>query len=112
MSDENRQRLLELTDYAVKNYDRESQFDMAVEECSELITEIARIGRGRTTDDSLAEEICGTYLMMEEMMMYLGYETINRAMASQLDKFEKHVNNSKATRAVYDYNPCKDIYLD
>lgn len=61
---------------AINKFGKEAQLAQFHEEIGELVTAIARLGRGRATTKDVAEELCDVYLCMHQMMVLFEIDDI------------------------------------
>lgn len=67
---------------AVHMYGVEAQTKMAIEEMSELIKEICKIGRGKRDMEAFADEIADVTIMLEQLRLIYG---LNDAVCKHMD---------------------------
>lgn len=78
----------------------ESQLDQLIEECAELIVSINKLKRSKIdlqdrSDeifDNFIEEICDTFMCIEQMKNHYGEEVFEKKLNEKLIKFEKQLN--------------------
>lgn len=73
---------------AVDKWGIVSQFDMMREEATELLMELARMPRNRTTKEKIIEECVDTYIMIHEMMYIYGEEEFEDMIRKKLEKMK------------------------
>ena len=79
----------------------DKQAKMVQEECLELALAVSRIERGREgAIDNMKEEVADVYLMVQEMIVYFGEETImtivdekSDRVKEKLERYKKKVKN-------------------
>ena len=76
---------------AIKKWGIESQLDMMREEATELLMELARLPRKRTTDEKILEEVVDTYIMVHEMICIYGEDKFNEMLRKKLERFESRL---------------------
>ena len=62
----------EIWQKCIETYGKDSQMDMCIEECSELINAIAKYRRGRVGVDALVDEIADVKIMCRQMELMFG----------------------------------------
>jgi hypothetical protein len=70
-----------------------SQINIAIEECAELITELAKIDRkvNGTTTDKVCSEIADVEIMMKQLRLIFSPETINDIKERKLHNLENRL---------------------
>ena len=77
---------------AIACYGMDSQVWMAVEEMSELTKELAKLRRGRTTLNDLADEIADVTILMEQLRIMFGInELVNHRMEFKIRRLEQRI---------------------
>lgn len=61
----------EIYEDAILEYGEESQVDMVIEECSELIGAIQKRRRGRNTKEDVLKEVADVYNTIEQLTLIL-----------------------------------------
>lgn len=89
---------LKLYDAAITRWGVGAQKNMAYEEIGELLTALARDGRGRTTTEELLTELADVTIMCEQMAYILGFEDYEKEIDRKLirlrdDKLKLNGNN-------------------
>lgn len=87
-------RLDYLARQAIELYGADSQFNMAIEETSELLHALTKIHRNRQDWDNILEETVDTYIMTTEIFILFGPEAVNAMFVKKLDKFAGNVQRS------------------
>lgn len=72
---------------AIDTFGLDSQLDLAIEECSELITAISHWKRDRVKDEAILEEIADVEIMCKQLRMMLDYPW-NDEEDSVVDRFK------------------------
>jgi hypothetical protein len=75
-----------------------AQIDMAREETTEFLLELARIPRGRHSHDNILEEAVDVYIMMTEIFLIYGPEKTNAMLEKKLGKFQAHLEKSEQNK--------------
>jgi len=94
----------ELYAKAVAKWGVDSQLDMLVEECSELIQAVQKMkryerwkqGHPRELSDSLCEELADVSIMVEQVSTIMGSAVVEVCRRKALDRLEKMVNEEPA----------------
>lgn len=89
------QTIEDLLQEALDTWGEDAQIMMALEECGELITALTQYWRGRKTKEEVAEEIADVSIMMRQMRLVFGYETVNEIEAGKLVRLKKRIEESK-----------------
>jgi hypothetical protein len=76
----------ELCEEAVKQYGREAQIEMVIEECAELIVALKQWQRKRIHTIDVVEEIADVEIMVEQSRVMFGDSSINDAKRAKLDR--------------------------
>lgn len=87
---------------AIELWGNEAQFNMVIEETSELLNEVAKIHRNRQNWDNILEEAVDTYIMMTEVFIMYGPEATNAMLEKKLNKFKGNLDRSAAKKAEKD----------
>jgi hypothetical protein len=64
----------------------DAQVNMAIEECAELIVELQHGRRGRDSD--VPSEVADVIIMMYQMRVMFGAESVDERIAEKLDRLE------------------------
>lgn len=75
---------LKLYDAAITRWGVGAQKDMAYEEIGELLTALARDGRGRTTTEELLTELADVTIMCEQLAFILGFDEYEKELDRKL----------------------------
>ena len=76
---------------ALAKWGIESQLDMMIEECAELIQAIQHIKRGRYQFVNLFEELADVEIVLEQMKLWYGIRRVNAVKAVKLGRLEKRL---------------------
>ena len=88
MTDEQRSICLR----AVDHYGVEHQKRKAVEELSELITELSRESDGRTDSPKIREELADVFIMCEQLRIIYCPEQVDSWINNKLERLERRIN--------------------
>lgn len=80
-----------LLERAISLYGTPAQWDMVMEECSEVTTSVLHFRRGRATTDQVAEEVADALIMLEQARMMVGAKRVDRIMRKKLDRLEGNI---------------------
>jgi NTP pyrophosphatase (non-canonical NTP hydrolase) len=84
---------MSLLDKAIKEWGVDAQLDMLIEECSELITAIQHMKRGRVGWPEVAEEIAGVRITTSQISTIDGVsDMINKSTMEKLERLEKRLD--------------------
>ena len=75
---------LRLYDAAITRWGVGAQKNMAYEEIGELLTALARDGRGRTTTEDLLTELADVTIMCEQLAFILGFDDYEKELDRKL----------------------------
>jgi len=67
------------------------QFDMAMEECTELIQSILHERRGRAALDNVAEEVADVTIMMRQLRLILGPAKVDAYISDKMQRLHQRV---------------------
>lgn len=85
----------EIYEQAIEEWGREAQLMMAIEECSELIKDLTKLYRGDTVDQNVAEEVADVEIMMRQLRVLFGEETVESYKQRKLDRLESRLERSR-----------------
>lgn len=71
---------------AVRQWGEESQIEMMREECAELLLELSRVKRNRSTKLMIAEELADVEIMLEQMKLIFGRDRVHRFKMEKLTR--------------------------
>ena len=71
----------------------ESQFDMAIEECSELIMAICHYGRNKANKNDIASEIADVEIMCNQLRLIIGDEIVEQHKKYKLLRLRNMLEN-------------------
>lgn len=78
------QTIENLLQKAIDTWGEDAQLLMALEECGELIAVLSQYIRGRRTKEEVAEEVADVSIMMRQLRLIFGYETVNEIEAGKI----------------------------
>jgi len=83
-----------LFDKAIEKYGKEFQFEMAIEECSELIHAIQKKKRKNTKgrEKHIWEEVADVKLILEVLIYIIGEDKIQPIVNFKSDRLENRIN--------------------
>jgi len=76
---------------AIAAHGEESQFDMVVEECAELIVAIRHLARGRVSPLDVAEEIADVLITTRKLSLLVGPQLVASCVRRKLQTLEERV---------------------
>lgn len=80
----------ELTKRALKEWGSQSQLDMVIEECAELIDAIQKWGRDRVSSDKMLEKAVDVEISIEQLKLILDapaiWQTVREEKLKHLEK--------------------------
>ena len=82
-----------IADECIRQWGVNSQLGIAIEECSELITQIAKSGRevNGSTDESICNEIADVEIMMYQLRQIYNPELIDEIKVKKLTRLEERL---------------------
>ena len=91
---------ISLYNKAVEKWGFESQLDQLIEESAELIVSVNKLKRSNIDlqdrkeeiFDNFIEEICDTFMCIEQMKNYYGEEIFEKKLEEKLIKFKKQLD--------------------
>jgi NTP pyrophosphatase (non-canonical NTP hydrolase) len=75
-----------------------SQLRQLQEECGELIAEINRLVRGRSSLETLASEIADVEIMLEQARLIIDDKIVDEMKKRKLDRLVKRIEESERSR--------------
>lgn len=76
---------------AVEVWGEDLQIDIAIEELSELTTELARRQRGRDSYSAIVEEIADVQLCLDQLKLMYNRESVEMAEQSKVERLKQRV---------------------
>ena len=76
---------------AIDRWGKPFQFDMAMEECTELIQSILHERRGRATPNKIAEEVADVTIMMRQLRLILGPDKVDTYISDKMKRLNQRV---------------------
>ena len=71
-----------------------AQYEMAIEECSELIVELQHMKRGRSRPPKLTEEIVDAYIVLRQLYL-MGGQQARDILAAKVQRLRHRVETGK-----------------
>jgi NTP pyrophosphatase (non-canonical NTP hydrolase) len=84
---------------AIDNFGISQQLDLAIEECSELITAISHWRRDRCKEESILEEVADVEIMCNQIRLILDYPW-DKEEDSVVDRIKKEKISRLKTRLI------------
>ncbi len=79
---------------AIVEFGKKAQFWMALEEMSELTCAIARMQRGRTSIEDIAEEVADVFIMMQQLAMMTDPKLVQEIVDKKIERLERRIEAS------------------
>lgn len=95
---EEKNNKLEIYFNALSQFGISSQQWMLVEEIGELLNEIAKLKRNRSTKENIFTELADVHIMVEQMAVFFGWEEFVKEKERKLKRLE-----SRLQKAVQQY---------
>ena len=90
-------RIMKICQEAIDLWGTQSQEDMCIEECSELIHAIFKHRRGRNTPEDILEEIVDVQIMLIQMRVSIDDEQkFTELFNKKLDRLKSRINIAHA----------------
>lgn len=80
---------------ALNLWGENAQKMMMVEECSELLNEIAKTYRGRTSQEKIVDEITDVIIMINQMALIFGEAEVKQRLMEKLPKLKERIEKYK-----------------
>jgi NTP pyrophosphatase (non-canonical NTP hydrolase) len=78
-------------DDALELWGESLQIDVAVEELSELTTELARMQRGTGDPDAVVEELADCEIILDQLAKIYGTEDVNAEIRRKMDRLRDRI---------------------
>lgn len=82
---------------AVENFGPESQINMAIEECAELIDALCKFRRERVGTLDVVTEIADVQIMCEQLAYMFGEQTVVDERKRKIDRLQKRLTKYGGT---------------
>lgn len=76
---------------AEKKWGIESQLDVAIEECAELIDSIIKLRRGRVKEKDVITEIADVQMMINQLKIYFGDDLVKKEYVYKLNRLRERL---------------------
>lgn len=76
---------------AVEKFGPESQMDMSIEECSELINALCKLRRGRVGPIDVVTEIADVQIMCEQLAYMFGEKSVADERKRKIERLRKRI---------------------
>lgn len=88
-------REIDLGKQAIEKWGVNTQYEMLIEECSEVILAVQKFKRhgGEDRYHDILEEVADVEIMINVIREMVGHQRIDGIKSHKLDKLEKHLNN-------------------
>lgn len=80
---------------AIETFGEESQIDMCIEECAELINALEKYRRGRNDKADVITEIADVQIMCEQMQLLFGDTETDTERIRKLSRLARRLQNHK-----------------
>lgn len=87
----------QITEKAVETFGRESQIEMAIEECAELIDALCKLRRNRVFADAVVTEIADVQIMCEQLSYMFGEQTVAYERKRKIERLQKRLTKYGGT---------------
>ena len=77
---------------AVEKFGQESQIDMAIEECSELINALCKLRRQRVGPIDVVTEIADVQIMCGQLAYMFGEKTVDDERKRKIERLRKRID--------------------
>lgn len=81
----------QITEKAVETFGRESQIEMAIEECAELIDALCKLRRNRVFADAVVTEIADVQIMMAQLCHIFGNNAVAVERLRKIERLERRI---------------------
>lgn len=78
---------------ALNQYGIKAQEWVLIEECGELLNALAKLKRGRATEQDIITELVDVSIMVEQMALYFGQEKFLAEKEYKLIRLKEHLNH-------------------
>ena len=82
---------------AIETFGPQSQFDMAIEECAELINALCKFRRGRVGTLDVVTEIADVQIMCEQLSYMFGEQTVADERKLKIERLQKRLTKYNGT---------------
>jgi len=83
---------------AVEKFGQESQIDMAIEECSELINALCKLRRQRVGPIDVITEIADVQIMCSQLAYMFGEKTVADERKRKIERLRKRIDAYKENK--------------
>lgn len=84
---------------AEKVFGEETQFVVAMEECSELIGSLCKLLRSRIDESNIRAEIADVLIMASQLQVMFGYEEVEQIKEQKLIRLKERIDAFTTLRA-------------
>lgn len=85
----------QLCEAALVTWGEESQLDMAIEECAELIAAIQQQRRGRVARQEVAAEVADVEIMCQQLRVVLGDDAVDNAKHLKFERLRSYLRGGQ-----------------
>lgn len=80
---------------AIEKWGYESQINMMIEECAELIVALRHLDRGKATELDVCSEIADVEILCNQMRVIFGNEKVDSQKEIKLERVKKRLNKKE-----------------
>ena len=80
---------------ALETWGKEAQTDKAIEEMAELTNELVKYKQGRSSIESIVDEITDVEITVSQMKWLFGYEQCETHKIIKLEKLKRRIENAR-----------------
>jgi NTP pyrophosphatase (non-canonical NTP hydrolase) len=80
-------------DDALELWGKDLQIDVAIEELSELTTELARMQRGTGDPDAVVEEIADCEIILDQLAKMFGTDDVNDEIERKMERLRDRIDS-------------------
>lgn len=81
---------------ALNKYGIENQKWMLIEECGELLNAVAKLRRGRSSNEEVITELADVQIMVEQMALFFGWEKFQAEKERKLARLNERLNKDES----------------
>lgn len=83
----------EILERALRKYGSSAQKIMLMEECAELMNEIAKTFRGRSSKENVISELADVSIMIEQMAYYFGKKEFEEERLRKIERLRMRLDS-------------------
>ena len=94
-----KQERISLYERAIEQWGVKDQVFMVMEECGEMLDKLAKMNRGRSTEEEVRTELVDVYILMEQMaVIFGGYEKFEEELERKLARLKERLDKYKGLK--------------